>query len=253
MNKPIKNTKPLLLITGVTSGVGLSLTNHFAGKYHVLALGRNEKKLHELFAGNDDVTSIQTDLSDRKACEYVFQTISEKYGYIPYLINNAGVNRKVEIKDITYDQLLEFIHVNALAPMIAMQRLLPLMKEHNFGRIINITSGAPLNCFPGFALYSSSKGALNAITVTTAKEYTDYNIKINLMSPGPVKSNMAPNATMEPSVCHPTVEHLLSLDENGPTGKFFWLGYEIPIFPDLEGIEWLRGKADSTKYAKVVI
>ena len=248
----MNNTKPLLLITGVTSGVGLSLINHYAGKYHILALSSNEKKLKELFAGKEDVTTFQVDLSDPEACDAAFRTLSEKYGYIPYLINNAGVNQKVELNDITYEQILEFLHVNAIAPMITMQRLLPLMKEHNFGRIINITSGAPLNCFPGFALYSASKGALNAITVTAAKEFADYNIKINLMSPGPVKSNMAPIAPMEPSVCHPTVEHLLTLDENGPTGKFYWLGYEIPIFPDLEGIEWLQGKADSTKYTKVV-
>jgi len=245
-------TKPLLLITGVTSGVGLSLVNHYAGKYHVLALSRNEKKLKELFAGKEDVTTFQVDLSDPKACDAAFRTISEKFEYIPYLINNAGINRKVELKEITYDQYLEFMHVNAIAPMIAMQHLLPAMKEQNFGRIINITSGAPLNCFPGFALYSSSKGALNAITVTAAKEYAEYNIKINLMSPGPVKSNMAPDAPMEPSVCHPTVDYLLTLEENGPTGKFFWLGYEIPLFPDLEGIEWLEGKADSTKYTKVI-
>jgi hypothetical protein len=40
------------------------------------------------------------------------------------------------------------------------------------------------------------------------------------------------------------VDYLLGLDEKGPTGKFFWLGYEIPLFPILEGIDWMGGKAD---------
>jgi NAD(P)-dependent dehydrogenase (short-subunit alcohol dehydrogenase family) len=119
------------------------------------------------------------------------------------------------------------------------------MKRHNFGRIINVTSGAPLNCFPGYGAYSASKGALNAFTVTTALECASYNIRINLMSPGPVRTNMAPDAPMEPSVSHPTADYLLSLDQNGPTGRFFWLGYEIPLFPELEGIEWLEGRADA--------
>ena len=70
-------------------------------------------------------------------------------------------------------------------------------------------------------------------------------MRINLMSPGPVQTEMAPHATMDPSACHPTVDYLLGVDENGPTGRFFWLGYEIPLFPNLEGIDWLAGKADS--------
>lgn len=246
-----KTDKPLLLITGVTSGVGLSLVNHYAGRYHILALGRNKNKLNELYGNNQNITCFAIDLSNPDECSRLFRELSEKYGYIPYLINNAGVNKRMELPDITYDQLIEFMHVNAIAPMIAMQQFLPAMKENNFGRIINITSGAPLNCFPGFAMYSSSKGALNAITVTAAKEYADHNIKINLMSPGPVRSNMAPDAPMDPSVCHPTVDYLLQSGKDAPTGKFFWLGYEIPLFPNLEGIQWLEGKADN-RYKKVI-
>ena len=56
---------------------------------------------------------------------------------------------------------------------------------------------------------------------------------------------------MEPSACHPTVDYLLGLDAQGPTGRFFWLGHEIPLFPDLEGIEWLAGKA-SPKFKRVL-
>ena len=134
--------------------------------------------------------------------------------------------------------------------MRILKRFLPKMKENNFGRVIHLTSGAPLNCFPGYSAYSASKGALNAFTVTAAKECVDYNIKINLMSPGPVRTEMAPEAPMDVSACHPTVEYLFNLKEDGPTGKFFWLGYEIPLFPNLEGIRWLEGKADE-RYRRV--
>ena len=247
----VKNNKSYLLITGVTSGVGLSLVNHYAGRYHVLALGRNENKLDELFGSNQNISCYAIDLSNQEECIKLFNELSEKYNYIPYVINNAGVNKRMELPDITYDQLMEFMHVNTIAPMIAMQQFLPAMKENNFGRIINITSGAPLNCFPGFAMYSASKGALNAITVTAAREYADHNIKINLMSPGPVRSNMAPDSPMDPSVCHPTVDYLLKSEKDGPTGNFYWLGYEIPLFPNLEGIQWLEGKADK-RYQKVI-
>ncbi len=124
------------------------------------------------------------------------------------------------------------------------------MKKKNFGRIINVTSGAPLNCFPEYGIYSASKATLNALTVTAAKECAAFNIKINLMSPGPVRTEMAPDAPMDPSVCHPTADYLLGLGEDGPTGRFFWLGYEIPLFPNLEGIHWLEGRADE-RFKKV--
>jgi hypothetical protein len=56
---------------------------------------------------------------------------------------------------------------------------------------------------------------------------------------------------MEPSACHATVDHLLALGEEGPTGRFFWLGYELPLTPDLRGVQWLEGTA-SDEYKQVV-
>ncbi len=135
-------------------------------------------------------------------------------------------------------------NTNAYAPMILMKKLLVEMKQRNYGRIINVTSGAPLNCFPGYAAYSASKAYLNAITVTAAKELAEQNIKINLMSPGPVQTEMAPNATLPVDICFPTVNYLLNLDADGVTGKFFWLGYEVPLFPELDGVNWLEGNAN---------
>src|SRR5690606_861144 len=137
------------------------------------------------------------------------------------------------------------------APTLVMKRLLPAMAADGFGRVINVTSGAPLNCFAGYASYSASKGALNAVSITAANEYADTNVTVNLMSPGPVRSNMAPNAPMDPSACHPTVDFLLSDALDTPTGGFFWLGHEIPLKPDLNGIQWLEGRAPD-RFRKVV-
>ncbi len=80
--------------------------------------------------------------------------------------------------------------------------------------------------------------------MTAARECAEYNIKINLMSPGPVKTNMAPNGPWTPQFVTRPWTTCLSLDADGPTGRFFWLGYEIRSFPSLEGIEWLEGRAD---------
>ena len=242
--------KEIVMITGVTSGVGLSLAKFLSGKYHVIAVARKKEILENAFGDNENVTAYRIDLSNSEELKSGMESILNEYPYIPRIINNAGVNLNGSLESLDMEQIETSFQVNCLAPAYILKKALPAMREHNFGRVINITSGAPLNCFPGYGAYSASKGALNAITVTTAKEYAAFNIKINLMSPGPVRSNMAPDAQMDPSACHPTAEYLLDLDEKGPTGRFFWLGYEIPLFPNLDGIQWLEGKADE-RYRRV--
>jgi NAD(P)-dependent dehydrogenase (short-subunit alcohol dehydrogenase family) len=240
-----------MLITGTTSGVGLSLANHFAGRFKVIAAGRKGDKLFELFGKNPNVTTWMMDLSDPSEVSRATEGILDRFGPVSYLINNAGVNIKGALEEISYEDFLHSQQVNAIAPLIILQRLLPGMKDRNFGRVIHITSGAPFNCFPKYSAYSASKASLNALTITAARECSGFNIKINLMSPGPVRSNMAPEAPMDTSVCHPTADYLMSVGPDGPTGRFFWLGYEIPLFPDLEGIRWLEGKADE-RFRKVL-
>jgi NAD(P)-dependent dehydrogenase (short-subunit alcohol dehydrogenase family) len=237
--------RKILLITGASSGVGLSLARYLSDRYEVVAVARRLENMQEALASRPNVTIRQADLSQPAEVEKLVSWLNTEFGHIPYVINNAGVNIRGAIDALSPDQVTRSMMVNAMAPLAILRGLLPAMKSNNFGRVINVTSGAPLNCFPEFSAYSASKGALNALTVTCAKECAALNIRINLMSPGPVRTEMAPNASMDPSVCHPTVDYLLNLDKAGPTGRFFWLGYEIPLFPNLEGVDWMGGKADA--------
>jgi NAD(P)-dependent dehydrogenase (short-subunit alcohol dehydrogenase family) len=234
-----------LLITGASSGVGLSLARYLSDRFEVIAVARRLERMREAFHERPQIILRQTDLSKAEEVDELVQWLKTEFEFVPFVINNAGVNQKGSIEAITLEDMQRSLMVNALASFMILHALIPGMKANNFGRVINITSGAPLNCFPEFSAYSASKAALNALTVTCARECANFNIRINLMSPGPVRTEMAPNATMDPSACHPTVDYLLGLDESGPTGRFFWLGYEIPLFPNLEGIDWLAGNADS--------
>lgn len=239
------------MITGASSGVGLSLARYLSDRYEVVAVARRLERMQEALGNRSHVTIRHADLSQPAEVEQLGDWLKSQFGHVPYVINNAGVNIHGAIDALNPDQVTRSMMVNALAPLAILRALLPGMKTNNFGRVINITSGAPLNCFPEFGAYSASKGALNALTVTCAKECAAFNIRINLMSPGPVRTEMAPDASMDPSVCHPTVDYLLGLDGQGPTGRFFWLGHEIPLFPNLEGVDWMGGKAD-TRFKRVV-
>lgn len=240
-----------VLITGATGGVGTSICRHLDGKYNVLAVGRNKNILYNLCKTAENITPYIADISNPEVLEELLDMLLARHGYIPYVINNAGIMITGNVTELETKEMQSSLQVNVLAPFRIMQRLLQAMLDRDYGRIINITSGAPLNCFAGYSAYSVSKGALNALTVTAAKEHLHQNIKINLMSPGPVRSGMAPNAPMNPEVCHPTLDFLLNLDADGPTGRFFWLEREIPLFPDLEGLNWLKGTA-SERFARIM-
>lgn len=232
-----------ILITGASSGVGLSLARRYADtEMEVILLARRAEEIREsAFSKHENVYAYSVNLASIESTRKIIDKVLAKHGRIDYLINCAGVLTQKQLSEIELEELEYSINLNALSPLLIIQKLLPKMKENNFGRIINVTSGAPLNCFPGVGAYSSSKAMLNALTVTLAKEYFEFNIKINLMSPGPVRSEMSPNAELLPEICHPTVDYLLNLDESGPTGGFFWLGYKVPLFPDLSGVDWLNG------------
>lgn len=231
-----------VIVTGASSGIGLSVARHLAGEYHVVALARRIEKMRREYADEESVTPYKLDLQDTDAITATLRTVREEHGPVHYLVNNAGVNPGARITEVDETALRDTMQVNAFAPVVVMRELLPMMRESDFGRIVNVTSGAALNCPPGAGPYSASKAALNAFTVTAATENEEYDIKINLMSPGPCRTEMTPDAPLDPSACHPTLDHLLNLDAGGPTGRLFWLGYEVPLFPELGDIEWERGR-----------
>jgi NAD(P)-dependent dehydrogenase (short-subunit alcohol dehydrogenase family) len=239
-----------ILITGASSGIGRSLAFHLSKRFHVLALARRADRMRDEFWEEKNITPIEADLSEPQALSEKMDTILDQHGPIRYLINNAGVFPKATFLDASTELIQSAFQVNTWAPIFILKKLLPEMKRQNFGRVIHVTSGAPLNCFPGFGVYSASKAALNAFTVTAARENQDQNIKINLMSPGPTRTEMTPDAPNPPEKCHPTVDHLLSLPDDGETGRFFWLGHEVPLFPDLSGVDWMKG-IPSPKMRKV--
>lgn len=240
-----------ILITGASSGVGSSLVDHLRERFHVIAIARRLDRMIDSFGNDPRVECHQVDVGCRGELEDFLDDLVARHKAVPYLINNAGMMVRKPSSELDAADLERSLAVNAVAPHVILKALLPGMRAQGFGRVINLTSGAPFNCFPGFAAYSASKGALNALTITAAKENADLDIKINLMSPGPVRSEMAPEAPMPPEACHPTVDYLLSLPSNGASGKFFWLGRELPLSPDFEGVQWLAGTA-SDKFPLVI-
>lgn len=233
--------KENIIITGASSGVGKMLVSKLKKEYNVITISR---RIDKIISNNHEVFAYKYDLSNTDGLADLTELILREHGSVYNIINCAGVLTPGVFNDDLIKDIEYSIKVNALAPMQLISYFLPNMIKHDKGTIINLTSGAPLNCFAGYSCYSASKSLLNSMTVTLSKELEKTNISVNLMSPGPVRSEMSPDADLEPEICFPTVRYLLDGKGKNEHNYFYWLGYKVPLFPKLDGIDWLNGNAN---------
>ncbi len=207
-------------------------------KYFVICISRRTP-----FIKKKNIEFYKCDLSSSSSLTQCINRIKKKHKFIPYIINNAGVFKISNLENIKLPDIIKFFKINSFAPAIIIKKFIGEMKKNNFGRIINVTSGAPLNCSPGGFLYSGSKSALNVLTLTTSNECAKYNIKANLFSPGQIKTEMMPEATGNPNKSVKYIKILLSKKKNLFSGKFIWKNYNLPLNVNLKQINWSKGTA----------
>lgn len=227
-----------ILITGCSSGFGYALLKDLSLDYYVICISRRKPNFNK-----KNIEFYKCDLSNTKSLVKCLKKIKSKHKYLPYIINNAGIFDICSLEELSFSKIQKFFKVNSFSPVLITKKFIPEMKKNNFGRIVNVTSGAPLNCSPKGSLYSSSKAALNVFTIIAAKENAKYNIKINLFSPGQIKTEMAPQAKNEPKKSVKYLKILLKKNQNLFTGKFLWTKYIIPTSPNLSKINWSKGTA----------
>jgi len=234
--------KKVILLTGSSSGIGLSLAKLFSQEdFNLVLCSRNIKKLNQLFAKKNNVYVLKIDLRNELQIRRNIKKIFKKYGKIDILINNAGMCSVERFEKINKNKINNIFKTNFYAPLYLIKECLPKMKKNNFGRIINISSGGSINCSKFFTLYSASKAALNTLAKSLNNEISSYNIKINTLSPGPCKTKMFPKNPLSPKLCFSSVKKLINLDKDGPSGKFFWFKREIKIIPEIK-INWAKPK-----------
>jgi 3-oxoacyl-[acyl-carrier protein] reductase len=227
-----------ILITGTSSGFGKALLKNLFKEFYVICISRRNPNFKK-----KNIEFYKCDLSNSHALENCLKKIQKRHKYIPYIINNAGIFQTSKVENLKLSAINNFFKVNCFAPALITKKFIRQMKKNNFGRIVNITSGAPLNIAPTGFLYSASKAALNIFTITAAKENLNTNVKINLFSPGQVKTEMMPKAKNNPKNSVKYLKILLDEKKNLFTGKFLWTKYLIPIVPNLKSIDWSKGTA----------
>jgi short-subunit dehydrogenase len=188
-----------VLITGASQGLGLAIARLLGSRgYRLVLNARNAERL-DAVANELGVIAIAGDVSE------VAETIAEAAGRVDILINNAselGPLPMPRLEDYPWDALLRVFRVNAVAPLHLTQLVLPQMKQRGEGLIVNISSDAATNAYPGWGGYGASKAALEHISRTLAAELEGTGVRVEIVDPGEMATQMHRDAINGDDVSH---------------------------------------------------
>ena len=229
-------------ISGANRGIGFETAKKLVEKGIKVILGsrdlnKGKDALKKLSSEGFDVDLVQYDAFDPESPHKVYDHIEKNYQKLDILINNAGVLLTGNLfvtnsSSISDKDLKDTFQTNFFAVVTLTQKLLPLIKKSEAGRIVNVSTilsslnlhsakDSPISPAKELA-YNSSKTALNAFTIHLANELKDTKIKVNSGHPGWVKTELGgPNAPIEVKDSYKTSVYLATLDDNGPSGGLF--------------------------------
>lgn len=221
------------VVTGGNRGLGFEASRQLAKlQYQVVLTSRDEAKgkaaAEKLQTENLDVTFHPLDVTSDESSQKLAEFISQQFGKLDVLVNNAGIYidevGKNSVFDAKIDTVQQTIATNVYGVLRVSQALIPLMKKQNYGRIVNVSSGMGQlhDMGGGYTGYRLSKAAVNALTRIFASELQGTNILVNSVCPGWVKTDMGgANAPRTPEQGVDTIVWLATHADGGATGGFF--------------------------------
>ncbi|MFJ6181834.1 SDR family oxidoreductase [Streptomyces sp. NPDC092295] len=174
-----------VLVTGASSGIGAA-TARAASRAgaRVVLLARREERIRRLAEElGEEALAVPCDVTDRTQVEKAVRDAVEKFGRIDVLVNNAGQGLQATVDAIDPDDFRALLELNLVAPLVAMQTVLPVMRQQGAGAIINVSSGITWSTLPGSGAYAASKAALQKLSAIARAEVAEAGIVVSLMYP----------------------------------------------------------------------
>jgi len=180
----------IAVITGVSKGIGLALCHALLNQdVKVFGLGRSNAITHANY------TFIACDVRDYNQVENAFKTIFNSInGNIDILINNAGLGYFGFLEDTTITQWHEMFDTNINGMFYCIKQVLPCMKKHSYGHIVNIASTAALEGMAQVSAYCATKWAVKGLSESLFREVRDFKIKVTCIYPGSTKTDFFRNS-----------------------------------------------------------
>ena len=166
----IKNK--VVVVTGASKGIGKAIAELLSreGARIVLA-ARNEKELKKIAEKIPDSLVVKTDMTSEKDIDRLVAKTIKKFGRIDILVNNAGQGIYGAVENVNADDYRKIFELNVVGPLLAMQKVIPIMRKRKEGMIVNISSMVSKAYYPYLGAYASTKYALNALSLTARAEW----------------------------------------------------------------------------------
>ncbi len=178
------------LITGVSSGIGLAIAQLLAQRdFTVFGTSRNPEGVRKV----PNVEVLPLDVRSEESVEAFINAVLKAEGRVDILINNAGFVLGGAIEETTLEEAKGQFETNFFGAAKMIQAVLPIMRKQRGGHIINVSTVVGLAPLPFLGYYSASKFALEGYTEALRQEVKPFNIRVSVVEPGFIKTNLATN------------------------------------------------------------
>ncbi|MGF6849964.1 3-oxoacyl-[acyl-carrier protein] reductase [Chitinophaga sp. W3I9] len=187
------------VVTGASKGIGASIAKYFAAEGAKVVVNYAKSKegadsvVKEITDNGGIAIPVQGDVSKEADVTRLFEETKKAFGTLDILVNNAAFQGYTPIELVSAESFHQHFNTNVLGAILTIQASLKLFSGKG-GNIINISSGASKMPLPAASLYSATKAALDAITISLSKELGAKNIRINSILPGATETEGARSA-----------------------------------------------------------
>lgn len=184
------------LVTGASRGIGRAIAVKLAESGYDVAVNYNSneaearKVADRITALGRRAITVKANAADRADVNAMFRTVVKELGRIDVLVNNAGVVDDAFLLMLSPDSLDKSFNINVKGYFYCAQAATLKMFKAKKGVIINISSVSSLMALPGQSVYAATKGAINSMTATLARELAPYGIRVNAIAPGFIATDM---------------------------------------------------------------
>lgn len=189
------------VVTGSTRGIGRAMAEGLAAAGAAVVVSSRKQDLCDVvaeeirLATGARVLPLACHVGDWDGIPSFVDRVREEFGRIDVLVNNAGISpSRSNVSEMTLDTWRKIFSVNLEGPLRMGQCVAAAMKEQRSGSIINIATMAAYSGGPGVCAYGASKAALVNLTKSMAQEWAPWNIRVNVLSPGPFMTDMVEGA-----------------------------------------------------------
>lgn len=235
---PKKLAGKVALVTGASKGIGASITKALAAEGAAVVVNYSsskeaaEKIVADIIAEGGQAIAIQANVAKAAEIEKLFAGTLKAFGKLDILVNNAGLYVPTPIGTITEENYRKHFDLNVLGLLLASQEAVKCFGDAG-GTIVNISSVVALVTPPGIAVYNATKGAVDSITRSFARELAGKSIRVNAVNPGLIatEGTHASGFVTDPSEPSPL----------GPIGKSEDIA-SIVVFLASEDSKWINGQ-----------